>query len=242
MVHKSALVETNFLGKNVIIKENVIIRKGAKIGDNVIIHPNVVIESGCEISSGSEIFPGTYIGKIPKGAGATAREISYEEKIFIGENCSIGPNAVIFYDVTIGKNNLIADGASIREKGKIGDFCIIGRYVTLNYNATVGNHSRIMDLTHITGNCTIGNNVFISIHVSTVNDNVVVTREYEEENIIGPIFHDHSTIGAGAIILPGVVIAKNAMVGAGSVVTKDVVENTVVMGIPAKFIKNISKT
>lgn len=239
MVHKSAIIETSYIGNDVTIMENVIIRDGAKIGDNVIIHPNVIIESGCEISMGTEIFPGTYIGKKPKGAGATAREINYEEKVIIGENCSLGPNAVIFYDVLIGNNNLIADGASIREKGVIGNFCIIGRYVTLNYNAKVGNNSRIMDLSHITGNSIIGNNVFVSIHVSTVNDNVVSKREYNEEKIVGPTFQDGCTIGAGAIILPGVIISRNAMVGAGSVVTKNVKEDTVVMGIPAKFIKMV---
>ena len=239
MIHKSAVIESTNLGKDVTIMENVVIRLGAKIGDKVIIHPNVIVESGCEISTGTEIFPGSHIGKRPRGAGATAREIRYQEKVEVGENCSIGPNAVIFYDVEIGKNNLIADGASIREKSKIGDFCIIGRYVTLNYNVKVGNNSRIMDLTHITGNCIIGNNVFVSIHVSTVNDNIVIKREYEEERIVGPTFQDNCTVGAGAIILPGIIISENAMVGAGSVVTKSVEENTVVMGIPAKFIRKV---
>jgi acetyltransferase-like isoleucine patch superfamily enzyme len=111
--------------------------------------------------------------------------------------------------------------------------------VTVNYNSSIGNNTRIMDLTHITGNCFVGNNVFISIHVSTVNDNVVVNREYDEEKIVGPDFQDNCTIGAGAIILPGVKISKGAMVGAGSVVTKNVEENVLVMGIPAKIIRTL---
>jgi acetyltransferase-like isoleucine patch superfamily enzyme len=238
MISKKAIVETDQIGNDVTIMENVIIRNGVIIGNKVIIHPNVIIERGCQICDGTEIFPGTYIGKIPKGAGATARPTTFNETIVIGENCAIGPNAVIYYDVEIGNNTLIGDGASLREKVKVGNYCIISRYVTINYNSSIGNNTKIMDLAHITGNCFVGNNVFISIHVSTVNDNVVVNREYKEEKITGPTFQDNCTIGAGAIILPGVTISKGSMVGAGSVVTKNVEENVLVMGIPAKKIRN----
>jgi acetyltransferase-like isoleucine patch superfamily enzyme len=239
MINQKAIIESLRIGNNVTIMEHAIIRKNVIIDDNVIIHPNVIIEEGCHICEGTELFPGTYIGKIPKGAGATARPITFDKKIVIGSNCSVGPNAIIYYDVEIGNNTLIGDGASIREKVKVGNYCIISRYVTINYNSKIGNNTRIMDLTHITGNCSIGNNVFISIHVSTLNDNVVVNREYDEFKIIGPIIDDNSTIGANAIILPGVNIGKGSMVGAGSVVTKNVEESVLVMGIPAKTIKKL---
>jgi acetyltransferase-like isoleucine patch superfamily enzyme len=239
MISEKAIVESNKIGKNCTIKENSIIRSEVVIGNNVIIHPNVVIEDGTVISDNVEIFPGSYIGKIPKGAGSTARPISFKKEIYIGENCSIGPNSVIFYDVIIGNNTLIGDGASIREMCRVGSYCIISRYVTLNYNALIGDHTKIMDLTHITGNCKIGNNVFISIHVSTVNDNVVVGRDYDEQRIIGPQIEDDVTIGAGAILLPNVSIGKGTMIGAGSVVTKSIPEKVLAMGIPARIIKSL---
>jgi acetyltransferase-like isoleucine patch superfamily enzyme len=239
MISKMANVRTDQIGQNVVIKENVIIRENVIIGNDVIIHPNVIIEEGCEIGDGTEIFPGTYIGKIPKGAGATARPISFAKTLSIGRECSIGPNAVLFYEVSVGNNTLIGDGASLREKVRVGDFCIISRYVTINYNTQIGNNTKIMDLTHITGNCIVGNNVFISIHVSTVNDNVVVNREYDETKIIGPRFLDNCTIGAGAIILPGVTVSQGSMVGSGSVVTKDIPENVLALGIPAKIVRQL---
>jgi acetyltransferase-like isoleucine patch superfamily enzyme len=96
-----------------------------------------------------------------------------------------------------------------------------------------------MDLTHITGNCHIGDNVFISIHVSTVNDNVVVDREYVEERIQGPTIENNVSIGAGAILLPSVRIGEGSFVGAGALVTRDVPPHVLVLGIPAKIIKNI---
>lgn len=234
-----AVVETEEVGSNVNIEEFSIVRKGVRIGNNVRIHPHVIIAPGVNIGDGVEVFPGTYIGKPPKGAGATARPITFIPKVEIGEGCSIGPNAVIFYDVILGNNTLLGDGASLREQVRIGHHCIISRYVTVNYNTIIGNHTRIMDLTHITGNCRIGDNVFISVLVSTTNDNVVVTRQYDEETIIGPQVDDHATIGAGASLLPAVKIGMGAFVGSNAVVTRDVQPYDLVMGIPARLVKNL---
>jgi acetyltransferase-like isoleucine patch superfamily enzyme len=98
-----------------------------------------------------------------------------------------------------------------------------------------------MDLTHITGNSHIGNNVFISVLVSTTNDNVVLNREYNEDEILGPQLEDNVTVGAGAILLPGVHVKTGAFVGAGAVVTKDVSASDLVMGIPAKVVRKLQR-
>ncbi len=186
-----------------------------------------------------EIFPGSYIGKKPCGAGATARPTEHQSRVIIGENCAIGPNAVIFYDVEIGNNTLIGDGASLREQVRVGHHCIISRYVTVNYNSTIGNRTKIMDLTHITGNCRIGDDVFISVLVSTANDNVLVTREYKAEAILGPTIADKASIGLGASLLPAVFIGEGAMVGAGSVVTRDVPPYRLAIGTPARSVRDL---
>lgn len=239
MISTLSVVETEDIGKNVDIAEFSIVRTGVKIGDNVRIHPHVIINPGVVIGNDVEIFPGAYIGKPPKGAGATARPISFIPRVEIGDGCSIGPNAVIFYDVTIGNNTLLGDGASLREQVHVGHHCLISRYVTINYNTVIGNHTRIMDMTHITGNCRIGNNVFISVLVSSTNDNVVVTRQYEEEKISGPQVDDGATIGASACLLPGVKIGEGAFVASNAVVTRDVQPYDMVMGIPARVVKNL---
>ncbi|MFZ5884576.1 MAG: DapH/DapD/GlmU-related protein [Chloroflexota bacterium] len=239
MISNLAVLETEDIGSNVEIAEFSIIRAGARIGNNVCIHPHVVINPGVVIGDGTEIFPGAYIGKPPKGAGATARPISYIPKVEIGEECSIGPNAVIFYDVIIGHHTLLGDGASLREQVRVGHHCLISRYVTINYNTTIGDHTRIMDMTHITGNCRIGSNVFISVLVSSTNDNVVVSRRYDEEQILGPQVDDDATIGAGACLLPGVRVGRGAFVGANAVVTKDVQPYDLVMGVPARVVRNL---
>jgi acetyltransferase-like isoleucine patch superfamily enzyme len=96
-----------------------------------------------------------------------------------------------------------------------------------------------MDLTHITGNCRIGDDVFISVLVSTANDNVLVTREYKAEAILGPTIADKASIGLGASLLPAVFIGEGAMVGAGSVVTRDVPPYRLAIGTPARSVRDL---
>jgi acetyltransferase-like isoleucine patch superfamily enzyme len=242
MISPLAVVQTGDIGEGVDIGEFAVIRSGVVLGRGVRIHPHVVIESGVELEDDVEVFPGAYLGKEPKGAGAMARAPQYERRTLIGRGTSVGPHAVIFYDVEVGAGTLIGDGASIREQCRVGSCCIISRYVTLNYNTKIGDRTRIMDLTHITGNCVIGDDVFISVLVSTANDNEMVNRRYDESKIIGPHISNGVSIAEGVCVLPGVRIGEGALVAAGSVVTKDVEPYALVMGVPAKFVRSVKKT
>ncbi len=238
MIHRLAVVETTSIGENVHVAEFAVIRDGASIGNNVTIHPHVVIESGVEVGDGVEIFSGAVLGKEPKGAGALARQPVFERFVRIGNHSSIGPHAVIYYDVSIGDHTLIGDGASIREQCVIGSRVVIGRMVTINYDVKIGNFVKIMDHSWMAGNMIIGNNVFISGGVLTSNDNEIGKNGYHE-TVIGPCIEDGVTIGLGAKLLPNLTIGKGAMVGAGAVVTRDVAPATLVLGIPARFVRNL---
>ena len=234
MIHPLAVVETDSIGNLVKVGEYAIIRYGAIIGDGVIIHPFVIIEEGVEIGNNAEIFPGTYIGKPPRATKAVAREIEYDRRVSVGENCALGPNAVIYYDVTIGNDTLVGDGASVREQSRIGDRCVIGRYTTINYATLIGNDVKVMDHTWLAGNMTIGNNVFISGGVTTTNDNNMGAEGYDPDKVIGPKIGDNVKIGVGAILLPKIKIGNGALIAAGAVVTKDVSPGEIVLGVPAK--------
>lgn len=237
-IHPTAIISDKaIIGENVEIGPYVIIGEST-VGDGSCIHPHVIIADGVSIGRAVEIFPGAFIGKEPKGAGAIARKPVFEKKIMIGDECSIGPHVVIFYDVEIGSNTLLGDGASIREKCKIGSKCILSRYVTVNYSTTIGDRTKIMDSTHITGNSIIGNNVFISTMVGTTNDNNI--REGYADHIQGPIIEDYVIIGVGASLLPGVRLGNGCTIAAGSVVTKNVEQGVLVKGVPARFARMAS--
>jgi len=216
-----------FLGK-------VVIDRDAVVHDFVTLYPNVRIESNVEI------FEGAVIGKPPAVTRAVARQVSSDLRTTaIGEGCVISPHAVIYTDVQIGDETLVGDNASIRERCRIGKQCIIGRNVTVLYNTTIGDSSKIMDLASITGNMIIGSHVFISTLVATTNDNNFGLKGYDESFIRGPVIEDHVSVGAGANILPGVRVGGGAMVAAGAVVTKDVPPKKLVMGIPARIVRDV---
>ena len=235
MQHHTAVISPKAnIGSNVTIMPFAVIGD-CHIGDDCVIHAHTVISDNVHLGQGVEVFPGAFLGKEPKGAGALARRPEFKRILTIGDNCSIGPNVVIFYDVVIGNNTLLGDGASIREQCQIGSFCILGRYVTVNYNTKIGDRTKIMDCSQITGNAIIGDEVFISLLVGTTNDNVV--RHGYAEHVIGPTIENNVVIGVGASLLPAITIGAGATIAAGSVVTKDVAAQTLVAGVPARFVR-----
>lgn len=240
-ISEHAVVQTRDIGQGVAIGEFCVVRAGVRIGNGVFIHSHVVVESGVVIGDGAEVFPGAHLGKEPKGAGALARPLAFERRVLIGAGSSVGPHAVIFYDVEIGANTLIGDGASIREGCRIGSKCVVGRHTTVHYNTIIGDRTKVMDLTHVTGNCRVGADVFISVGVMTVNDNAI-GREGYGDHVCGPTIGDGATIGAGAILAAGVTIGRGAAVGAGSLVTRDVDPLTMVVGMPARRVRCLEDT
>lgn len=234
MIHETAIVESDRISADATVAEYSIVRAGATLGPRVVIHPFVVIEAGVTLAEGVEVFPGAHIGKEPKGAGALARPLRFRRSVAVGKNCSIGPHAVIYLDVTIGDNTLIGDGASIREESRMGSGSVIGRHVTVNYNTIIGDRVKVMDHSWLAGNMEIEDDVFVSGGVLTANDNAVGRQGYDEEAVQGPHIESGAAIGLGAKILPGVRIGRRAIVGAAALVTRDVPPDTMVLGIPAK--------
>ena len=195
------------------------------------IYPDVIIGKNVTI------FPGAVIGRPPKSSGATKRitDPHVLSCTRIGDNCIIGANCVIYKGVEIGNNSMICDTSCIREEVIIGKNSLIAMGVTINVNTFIGNNTKIMDNCHITGNALIGNNVFIGMLTTSANDNSMGQGLTGLTNEFGPVICDGVRIGQGSCLFPGIVIGPNAVIGANSTVTKNVSENTKVIGSPAKI-------
>lgn len=222
------------------IAATAVICDDVEIGDNVIIHDYAVIYPNTVIKRGCEIYDHCVLGKLPTSPGVTSRKLRDKyQPLVIGENSILCPGVILYTGSHIGCNNLLGDFCSIREECTVGSNCIISRNVSVNYNTNIGDYTKIMDNTHITGNMRIGSHVFISVLVATTNDNTMGREEYSEDHVQGATIGDYVTIGAAANILPGINIGKNSIVGASALVTKDVPDNKVVMGVPAKIVKDV---
>jgi acetyltransferase-like isoleucine patch superfamily enzyme len=206
----------------------------AVLGDGVTVEPFAAIGDGVALESGVYVGYGAVLGHEPRNPGSVARELDFERVVKVGSGTVISPHAVIYYGVVIADGVLIGDGASIREGARIGPRTLLSRNVTLNYDVTVGANVKVMDNTHLTGGCVVEDDVFISINVSTVNDDGMGRAGYDEERVVGPHIKRGAAIGASAVLLPGITIGERATVAAGAVVTRDVPADTLVLGTPAR--------
>ena len=132
---------------------------------------------------------------------------------------------------------------------EVGDETKIGAFVEIQKNASVGNRCKISSHTFICEGVTIEDNVFIGHGVTFINDSyprattaaggLQTEADWKVERTL---IKKGASIGSGSTILSRVTVGENAIVGAGSVVTKDVSPNTIVAGNPAKLLRRIEQT
>lgn len=131
---------------------------------------------------------------------------------------------------------------------EVGDETKIGAFVEIQKNASVGKRCKISSHTFICEGVTIEDNVFIGHSVTFINDSYPrattdgALQTEADWKVERTVVKKGASIGSGATILANVSIGENAIVGAGSVVTKDVPANTIVAGNPAKVLRSIEKT
>lgn len=192
----------------------------------------------------NKIFPGVHLGKNyfmgdytilgipPKGAK------DGEFETIIGENSYIRSHTAIYAGNKIGNNFQTGHHVMIREFNEIGDNVSIGTNSVIEHHIKMGNNVRIHSNTFIPEFSILKDRVWIG-------PNVVLTNVYHplcpkaKECLKGPIIYKNAKIGANSTILPDIKIGENSLIGAGSVVVKDVPPNVVVAGNPAKIMKKI---
>jgi acetyltransferase-like isoleucine patch superfamily enzyme len=238
----------NFIDPSVVLDETVevgyftVIEKDVKIGKNVKIGNRVTIHEGTIIGDGTTIADGAVLGKAPKPAKTSTVKLSDNiPALEIGENCTIGANAVIYRGATIGSNTLVADLASVRENVKIGNYVIVGRGVCVENHVEIGDRTKIQSNSYITAYSTLEDHVFVAPCVTTTNDNYMGRTEERFSKIKGATIKRGARVGGASIILPGITIAEETFVAAGALVTKDTEPKTVVKGLPAKFSKMVDE-
>jgi acetyltransferase-like isoleucine patch superfamily enzyme len=149
-------------------------------------------------------------------------------------------------DVTLGKNVRLSKFINLYGC-EIGDNAKIGAFVEIQKNSKVGKNCKISSHTFICEGVTIEDNAFIGHGVTFINDSypraTTTDGQLQTENdwkVEQTLVRKGASIGSGSTILSKVVIGENAIVGAGSVVTKDVPANTIVAGNPAKVLRQIT--
>lgn len=224
-----------FFGKNVIINDNVIIGDNVEIGDNVIIKEDVQVGDNCKI------LDSAILGKMPAVAtmSATTGTVKELPPLVIGKLVTVGAGTIIYRGASIADKVFFGDLATLREDVTVGTGTIIGRGVAVENKVSIGKKAKIESNAYITAFSTVGDYCFVAPGVTFSNDNFVGRTEERKKHFAGPTLKKGARIGAGSVLLPGVIIGEDALIAAGSVITKDVPPRVIVMGAPAKVWKKV---
>lgn len=148
----------------------------------------------------------------------------------------------------IGEGTRIWNNVQVRENAKIGKNCILSKNVYIDEGVSIGNNVKIQNNVSVYQGVTIGDGVFVGPHVCFTNDKIprAVNTDGSLKNscdwkVSEILVKEGVAIGANSTILPGVTIGKWALIGAGSVVTKDVPDYGLVVGNPARLVGIVCK-
>lgn len=235
-IHQRAKIGSNVrFGKYPVVEDDVVINDNVTIGHHVIIHSGVRIGEGCSINDGA------ILGKCPGKASLSATTGDPREytPLNLGKAVTVGAGCILYVGAEIGNMVFFGDLATVREEVKIGEFSIIGRGVTVENKVIIGRKCKIETEAYITAFSTIEDYCFIAPCVAFTNDNFLGRTEERKKHFGGPTLKRGARIGANATILPNLVIGEDAVVAAGSVVTRDVPARMIVLGNPAKVLRPV---
>lgn len=205
-----------------LIHSTAIISPQAKIGKNVKVGPFSIIHDDCEIGDATEIDAFCEIGH------PSARATS---PLIIGSGSLIRSHSVFYLGSKFGSNLVTGHRVTVREGTMAGENLQIGTLGDIQGNCTIGDYVRFHSNVHIGQYSKIGNFVWIFPYVVLTND-----PHPPSDCLIGCTVEDYAAIATMSVILPGVTVGEGALVGAHTLVNRDVPQHVVASGSPAQII------
>ena len=203
------------------------------------IHPTATVYPGTLLGEGVRVLENAVVGKQPTlGSKSTAKREPLPPAV-VGDGTIVSTGAIVFAGSKIGAGCILGDQSCVRERVEIADDVVVGRGALVENDTTIGRGTRIQAEAYVTAYSTLEENVFIAPCVVTTNDNFMGRTEKRKALMKGPTIRRGARVGGGAILCPGVEIGEEAFVGAGAVVTKDVQPKTVVVGAPARVLRDV---
>ena len=219
-------------GNNVRLAHNVIIEDGVQIGDDVYIDSNTIVRSGVEISAASTIGANCILGEHLKDWYQDHQ--MHEHPLRIGKHAIIRSHTTIYGDSTIGDYFQTGHYVDIREHSEIGAHVSVGNYSDIQGYVKIGNYVRFHSNDRIEQYSIIDDYVWIFPGVELTNDPTPPSND-----MMGVHIYSFAILCANVTVLAGREVKGDALVGAGSVVTKTVEPYQVVVGNPARVVADI---
>lgn len=195
--------------------------------NEAVIYPGVLWEGAYEVGHFC------LIGEPPKGYLPGAMTT------VIGSDARIRSHTVIYAGNRIGRNFQTGHGVLIREQNEIGNDVSIGSGGVVEHHVHLGNRVRLHSNVFVPEFCVLEDDCWLGPNVVLTNARYPLSPGVKE-SLAGPHIEQGAKIGANATLLPGIRIGRNALIGAGAVVTRDVPPGAVVVGNPGKIINSIA--
>ena len=223
------------LGHDLLLGENVRIGKDVVFGAHVVVYDDTVIGDGCFIQDN------VVLGKVPSLSPTSTAKRGDLPGLVLGAGCVISTGAVVYRGTTLGRGCILGDYAGVRERCRLGEKVVVGRSSVVENDTTIGDGTKIQTNVYITAYMTIEERCFIAPCVQTTNDNFMGRTEKRHTLIKGATIRRGARIGGGVVLCPGIEIGAEAFIAAGAVVTKDAPAGKVLMGVPARVVRDVSE-
>ena len=203
------------------------------------VHPSALVYPGTVLGDGVKVLENAVVGKQPSLSPRSTAKREPLPPAEIGDGTIVSTGAIVFAGSRIGARVILGDQSCVRERVTVGDDVVLGRGSLVENDTTIGAMTRIQAEAYITAYSTLEEHVFIAPCVVTTNDNFMGRTERRHELMKGPTIRRGARVGGGAVLCPGIEIGEEAFVGAGAVVTKDVAARTIVVGNPARVLRDV---
>jgi UDP-2-acetamido-3-amino-2,3-dideoxy-glucuronate N-acetyltransferase len=209
-----------------------------ELGERISFGCHVVIHEGVRIGDDCTIQDGAVLGKPPALGPRSRAPEPRPSPLVLEAGASVCCHAVICYGAHVGPGAVIGDHVFVREGATIGAGTVVGQGGAIGRGVSIGDGVRLQNNVLIAPGSTIEDDVFFGPLVSVAND---PTMGRHDPDLIpeGVTARRGCRVGASAVLLPGIEIGADAVVGAGAVVTRSVPTRTVVIGVPARVVRSV---
>jgi acetyltransferase-like isoleucine patch superfamily enzyme len=235
------------VGRNCVLEgapgRKTVIAAGNLLEDFVKVQPGVYLGEGCWVEAYTILGHPTkadLMGKDASSASPRVKDLLVNAPTtIIGPGAVIRSHSVIYTHVEVGQSLVTGQGIMIREHTRIGDNCVFGTHASTDGYCLVGPMAHIGQYAQLSQAARLGRCVFIGGH-TVFSDNKQAIRNVNED-LYGAVVEDYVRIGLSCVILPSICIGAYSLVGAGSVVTRDVPQRMVAYGNPAKVERELTE-